>query len=116
FIGVADQINGLLAFAIHERPFQPAGKTGAAPASQPGDSDLLADLLGTAHSFSVRQRFWRQRNRLSKALVAAVAEITGHIQRVAGLVGIFQNEAVFLRHIFYQALGALRTSLDSKGQ
>ena len=43
FVGVADEVNGLPASAVHKRPFQPARKPRAAAATQPGCLDILAN-------------------------------------------------------------------------
>ena len=99
FVRIADQVDRLAALAVHERPLQPAGKAGAAAAAQARNHDLLPKLLRAAERLAVRQRLGRKRQGLLEHLVAAMPQIALQVRRVARLVGVLENLAVFLRHI-----------------
>src|SRR5436190_1787243 len=49
FVRIANQVNRLAALAVHERPLQPAGKTRAAAAAQPGLEHLVSNLFLGRH-------------------------------------------------------------------
>ena len=57
------------------------------------------NLLRAAERLAVGQGFGRKRQRLLQHLVAAMAQIALEVRRVARLVDVLENLAVFLRHI-----------------
>ena len=97
FVGVANQVNRLAALAVHKRPLQPARKTRAAAPAQAGGHDFLADLFLRRFRFAVGQDPWLDGQRLFERFVAAMAQIAFDVRRVTRLIGVLQNEAVFLR-------------------
>ena len=99
FVGVADQINRLAAPAIHEAPLEAARKTRAAATAQAGKLHVIADLFLRRFLFAVGQINRRHRKRLLERLVAAVPQIAFDVGRVTRLIGVFENEFVFLRHV-----------------
>ena len=97
-VRIANQVNGLAAAAIDQRPLEAARKTRAAPPAQPRSLDLLAQLLLRRHFFAVRQVLGRERKRLLERVVAAVAQIAVQVGCVTRLVDVPKNQSEFLRH------------------
>src|SRR5690606_32975195 len=85
FVRIDDEIDGLAALAVHERPLEATGETRATAATQAGLLDLLAQLLGFA------------RERLLHDLVAAVLQVASEVVGVAGLVDVSEDQAALLR-------------------
>jgi hypothetical protein len=97
FVGVANQVNRLAALAVHEAPFQAAGKTRAAAAAQAGNF-TSSRICSCGEIFLPSANPWRQGERLFQRLIAAVAQIAFDVRRVTRFIGVFQNQFVFLRH------------------
>src|SRR5205823_2506601 len=55
FVGVANEVNRLAAFAVHERPLESAGKSRAAATAQAGLHDLVAHLFLRRYFLAVGQ-------------------------------------------------------------
>jgi hypothetical protein len=86
FIGIANEVNGLAAFAIDKGPLQTAGKTSAATASEARSFDLFADLFRGRKRFAIGQRFGRQSECFAEGFVTARAQITIEINGVTRLI------------------------------
>ncbi len=99
FIRIANQVNWLATLAIHERPLQPARKARAPTTTQSGKLDVVANLFLRRFLFAVGQIQRLHCERLFEHLITAVPQIAFDVGRVTRLVGVFQNQFVFLRHI-----------------
>src|SRR5438552_16774346 len=74
FIGIANEINRLAAFAIHQGPFQAAGKTSPAAPTQPRDPDFFANLFRAAHGFAFGKTLWREGERFLERFITSMAQ------------------------------------------
>src|SRR5690606_6257036 len=81
FVGVDDEVDGLAAFAINERPLEAAREAGAAAAAQAGFFDLFAQVFGLLG------------DGLFEHLVATVAQVALDVVGVAGLVDVLEDDA-----------------------
>src|SRR5262249_42834043 len=89
FISIADEVDWLVALSVHERPFQPAGKTGPASATKPREPDFFAELLRASSGLAVGQCFGGKRKRFPESFVATVTQVTIEVRCVTRLIGVF---------------------------
>ena len=83
-VRVDDQVDGLAALPVHERPLDAAGEPSAAAAAKARLLDLVDQFLGLAT------------HGLAQHLVPPVPHVAREVVGVAGLVNVLENQAMLL--------------------